>query len=92
MGLFDTGKSVAEIAKERGLVESTIEGHLRFFVEQGKLAVDKILSTEKQQAISREIAAEEEHSMGAVKKRLGDEFSYGEIKMMLAHQKYLDSK
>ena len=90
--LFDEGKSVAEIAKERGLVESTIEGHLRFFVEQGKLSIGRVLSVEKQQAISEEFSSDGDNSWGAVKTRLGDDFSYAEITMMVAYQKYLDSK
>jgi PIF1-like helicase/Helix-turn-helix domain/HRDC domain len=92
LDLFTAGKSVAEVAKERGLVESTIEGHLRFFVEQGKIDIDRLLSVEKQQSISKEFSSEGDNSLGAVKTRLGDEFSYGEIKMMFACQKYLDSK
>ena len=90
--LFTEGKSVTDIAKERGLVESTIEGHLRGFVEQGKLGIDRLLSVEKQRAISEEFSSEGDNSWGAVKTRLGDDFSYTEIKMMAAYQKYLGSK
>ncbi|HIP39306.1 MAG TPA: helicase [Desulfocapsa sulfexigens] len=87
--MFNDGKSIEEIAKERGLVNSTIEKHLSFFVEEGTLSIDKLLSPEEQKAIAREISAKKENSLGAVKERLGNEYKYSQIKMMLAHQKYL---
>ncbi len=80
------------IAEERGLVQSTIEGHLGFFVEKGKLDIDKLLSSEKQQAIEKKLAAEQNNTLSKIKKDLGDDYSYGEIKMMLAHRKHLASK
>jgi hypothetical protein len=61
-------------------------------VEQGKLSIGRVLSVEKQQAISEEFSSEGDNSWSAVKTRLGDDFSYAEIKMMVAYQNYLDSK
>ncbi len=90
LDMFNKGNSIAEIAKERGIVNSTVETHLTFFVEAGKLAIDKLLSPEQQKSIAQELSAEEEFSLSAIKERLGDEYSYGQIRMMLAHQKYLE--
>jgi len=90
--MFHKGRTIRGIAEERGLVQSTIEGHLSFFVEKGKLDIGKLLSPEKQQAIEKELAAEQNNTLSKIKKELGDDYSYGEIKMMLAHQKHLDSK
>ena len=53
--MFLDGLTIAEIAKERGLVQSTIEGHLCFFVENGRLDINKLLSSEQQQAISEKL-------------------------------------
>jgi superfamily II DNA helicase RecQ len=92
LDMFNKGKSIAEIAKERELVKATIEGHLIFFVEEGLLAIDKLLSSEQQKAITRELSAGEESTLVAVKERLGKEYTYNQIKMMFAHQKYLASK
>ncbi|MEN8200422.1 MAG: helix-turn-helix domain-containing protein, partial [Thermodesulfobacteriota bacterium] len=89
--LFRQGKSVTEIAKERGLVESTIETHLCYHISQGTLAIDKVLSRKQQQCIIAELAAEENGSLSAVRERLGEDFSYAEIKMVLAHQDSLQS-
>ncbi|MDD4192673.1 MAG: AAA family ATPase, partial [Mangrovibacterium sp.] len=40
--LFKSGKSVAEIARERQMAASTIEGHLTYFVGTGELALDRL--------------------------------------------------
>lgn len=90
--MFTAGKSIEEIAKERGLVHSTIESHLSFFVETGKLSIDKFLSIGVQELIAEGIAAAEDNSLKSVKSQLDDDCSYGQIKMMLAHQKYLAEK
>jgi len=87
--MFNNGLNIARIAQERGLVQSTIEGHLIFFVEKGKLDINKLLSPKKQQAIEKELAADHNNSLSEVKNALGDDYSYGEIKMMLACQKHL---
>ncbi len=86
--MFNNGLTIARIAQERGLVQSTIEGHLAFFVEQGELDINKLLSSEKQQAIEKELAADHNNSLGEVKNALGANYSYGEIKMMLACRKH----
>jgi hypothetical protein len=86
--MFNNGLTIARIAQERGLAQSTIEGHLSFFVEKGKLDINKLLSPEKQQAIEKELAVDHNNSLSEVKNALGDDYSYGEIKMMLAYQKH----
>ncbi|MFT5036970.1 MAG: ATP-dependent DNA helicase PIF1 [Candidatus Azotimanducaceae bacterium] len=40
--LLDTGKNVKEIAKERGMVETTIWGHVEKLIEDKELPVDRI--------------------------------------------------
>jgi hypothetical protein len=82
--LFLQGKSIEEIAKERGLVTSTIEGHLAHYVAQGELEVTWFLSAEKKAAIKQAIDETGGEHLGPIKERLGDDFSYGEIKLVLA--------
>ncbi len=45
--LFEDGKTIGEIAKERGLVISTVYGHLAKFAEQGLLDLSRLISAEK---------------------------------------------
>ncbi|CCK81781.1 helix-turn-helix domain-containing protein [Desulfobacula toluolica] len=90
--MFNKGMAIADIAEERGLVESTIQGHLCFFIENSQLDINKVLSPDKQNAIEAALAKGPADSFKAVKQNLGDGFSYGDIKLMLAHQKHLESK
>ncbi|MBW2653495.1 MAG: helix-turn-helix domain-containing protein [Deltaproteobacteria bacterium] len=90
--MFNKGLTIAKIAKERGLVKSTIEAHLGFFVENGTLDINKLLSPEKQGVIKKELAKDHNNSLSKAKNVLGDDYSYGEIRMMIAFQKYLASK
>ncbi len=92
LDMFNKGLTIAKIAKERGLVQNTIEGHLAFFVETGKLDVNKLLSPEKQLAIKKELAMDHNNSLSEVKNTLGDDYSYGEIRMIISFLKYLASK
>lgn len=85
--LFQSGKTLDEIAAERGFVRSTIEGHVAHFVELGELDIRKLMQEEDVRALS---AFFEEHP-GALsseaKAHFGERYSYGEIKMVLAHLK-----
>lgn len=90
--MFNKGLTIAEIAEERGLVKSTIETHMSFFVEKGKLNIDKLLSPEKQKAIKKELVKDQNYSLNKVKNTLGGDYKYGEIRMMIALQKYIATK
>jgi transposase len=85
--MFTSGLSVSEIAKERGLANSTIEGHLTSFVGTGELDVNQLISPKKQKVIAEKIAEMQGHSLTEIKNSLGDDYSFGELKIMLAHLK-----
>jgi len=87
--MFNKGGSIEQIAKERGLVTSTIEGHLTFFIENGKLNIDKLLSREKQGEIKTQLSRIHDYSLKTIKEKLGDNYSYGDIKFIISHLKYL---
>lgn len=44
--LFEEGKSLGEIAKERGILIQTVFGHLAKFVENGSLEIERIVAKE----------------------------------------------
>jgi hypothetical protein len=90
LDLFKNGLSPENIASERGLAESTIVGHLAHFVESGDLNINALLSTEKQKAVSEAISRASGNSLKEIKTDLGDEYSYGDIHLMLAHHTYLE--
>jgi hypothetical protein len=51
-----------------------------------------LLSPEKQGVIEDAIAHGPDNSLKAVKNKLGDSYTYDEIKLMMAYRKHLASK
>ena len=85
--LFKAGKSVAEIAKERNYTVSTIEGHLEWFVGNGDININEILSSEKLQIIKSALKTYGTISLKIIKENLPPDFTYGEIRLVLASEK-----
>ncbi|VAW38809.1 DNA repair and recombination protein, putative helicase [hydrothermal vent metagenome] len=86
--MFQDGMTIAEIAGKRGLVESTIETHLCFFIENGRLEIGKLLSTEQQKEIEAVLDKLQTNSLSEVKAALQDNYTYGQIRMLLAWRNY----
>lgn len=84
--MFRRGMSTAEIAAERNLGLSTIEGHLARFVENGEIRLDELVPLEKIDAIQRAIEQCEnnEGRLSPIKEMLGDDYTYGEIRAVMA--------
>ncbi|MCF8346574.1 MAG: helix-turn-helix domain-containing protein, partial [Bacteroidales bacterium] len=82
--MFRSGKGVAEIAKERKLAASTIESHLVGFIEKGEMEILEILDEEKVAEIRQALEEHYRDSVSPVKKALGNAYSFGEIRMVLA--------
>lgn len=82
--LFTSGKSVAEIAKIRGLASYTIESHLTDFIKTGELSVFDVMSTEKVNEILSELN-NNGHDLNAVKGKLGADYSYFNIRAVANH-------
>jgi hypothetical protein len=87
--LFDSGISIEGIASARGLAQSTIEGHIAQFVKTGDIDIKKLLSEERIARIHNAFADEQTTSLASVKQKLGEGFSYGEIRMVF---NWLESK
>lgn len=90
--LFQEGKSINEIAEIRGFVETTIESHLAHFVEKGELEIEKLVSSEKIPIIEKAVQQYFEGQLKPVKELLGDQYSYGEIKLVISKIKALSSE
>jgi hypothetical protein len=69
---------------KRGLVTSTIEGHLAHYVTLGELELEEILPAEKITVIKQAFDETDNIGLKAIKEQLGVEYSYGEIKLVLA--------
>lgn len=93
LALFRQGKTIEEIAKERNLAKSTIEGHIANFIATGEVAVEEIVSTEKIKKIMKVLdQLPENTSSSAIKEQLDETFSYGEIKAVIKHKEFLQNK
>jgi ATP-dependent DNA helicase RecQ len=82
--LYQTGKTVAEIAAERSLSPMTIESHLCFFVQSGQLEVEALVPAQKIPAIKDAVASYGSQMLSPLKQILGDNYSYGEIKAVIS--------
>ncbi len=86
LAFFEKGMGIEAIAEERGLAVTTIQGHLCNFIETGVLSVEKLVAPDKQATIEKAIAPG--LYLRELKEILADDITYGEIKAVLAHQKF----
>ncbi len=90
--LFRQGKAIAEIAAERGLSPVTIEQHLSLFILTGEVDIVELVPEAKLELITKAIAATDAPSLVAIKQKLPDDFTFGEIRAALNHRQYLQEK
>lgn len=85
--LFEDGKTIPEIAKERGLVTETIFGHLSKFASQGLLDLSRVFDKEKIKTFEKEFKKNHDvhQSLNEWKNALPKEFEFNEIRMLLNH-------
>lgn len=82
--LFKAGKSISEIAGERGMAPVTIEGHLVTFIPTGEVLVQDLVAKDKMDTISKVLDESGDSPHGIIKSKLGDRYSYSEIKAVIA--------
>jgi len=87
--LFKSGKTIAEIAKERGFTFSTIEGHLLKFVAEGELGLERLVEPDRISAIQKVAEERDAASSTEIREILGEDYSYSEIKFVLAYLRSL---
>jgi uncharacterized protein YpbB len=85
LNLFREGKSIADIAKRRGLIASTIESHLADLVKNGQLPLAEIMPLEKAQPAMAFLRAEQMLALSPAKEKFGDQYTYGELRAILYH-------
>ncbi|MBI5371074.1 MAG: helix-turn-helix domain-containing protein [Sphingobacteriales bacterium] len=82
--LYKEGKMPEEIAKERNLALSTIEGHLEKFIALGEIDINELISHDKRGLIEAALKKEAGKSITPVKQQLGNKASFSEIRWMMA--------
>jgi len=87
--LYKSGKSIKEIASERGFALTTIEGHFAYFISTGELEIEQFVSSEKRRLISKYFINNPESNLSLAKIALGDEVTYSELRYVQAYLKKL---
>ncbi len=82
--LFNEGIGIEEIALVRSLAASTIQSHLAKCVEYEIVDPNKLVDPEKQKQILAAAKEANSRRLSDIMALLGDEFTYGDIKVTLA--------
>jgi len=82
-------KDIAKVALERGLTRATVEGHLAHYVGLGELQVEEFVDEEKIRKITKVMTEHNNFTLAEIKAKLGDDVSYGELKMVRQHLLWL---
>ena len=82
--LFKAGKTIQEIATERSFALSTIRGHIGKFIASGEVRLDELIEKPKIEAIKKAISLHRGDGLNPIKKALGDDVDYDEIRWVMA--------
>ena len=86
--LFKKGKTIEEIAKERGLTNSTIEGHLAHYAGTGEINIHQFVDDDKIKLITDYFVNSNNFLLGPAKEALGDSVSWTELRFVLKHLEF----
>jgi hypothetical protein len=83
-----SGLDIEDIAGIRGLAPSTIEGHITKLISEGKLPLSFLVNEDQQKSIEAVANSIGDNStLTDVKSKLGDEYSYAQIRAVLLKRK-----
>lgn len=90
--LFEDGKTISEIALERGLVKETVIGHLARFAEQGLLDISRVITSDKIKIFEKEFKTAPHETLTEWKSALPNDFEFSEIRILINHYNYQKNK
>lgn len=90
--LFEQGKTIGEIAMERGLVKETVIGHLAKFAEQGLLDISRVITSDKIKAFEKEFYENPHETLTEWKNALPTDFEFNEIRILINHYNFKKEK
>ncbi|UWX60589.1 helix-turn-helix domain-containing protein [Chryseobacterium oranimense] len=90
--LFEQGKTIGEIALERGLVKETVIGHLAKFAEQGLLDISRVITSDKIKAFENEFYKNPHETLTEWKNALPNDFEFNEIRILINHYNFKKEK
>lgn len=90
--LFEQGKTISEIALERGLVKETVLGHLARFAEQGLLDLSRVITSDKIKTFEKAFKTDPKETLNEWKTALPNDFDFNEIRILINHYTFLKDK
>lgn len=90
LSMLKDGAKASEIAGKRGLTLGTIEAHISQLIKAGDIHITECMEEGKIENIVSVIREIKAVSLQPVKERLGDHFTYGEIRAVMSHLQYLE--
>ena len=90
--MFEVHKSIDKVAELRGLASNTIEGHLTIAIKEGRIAIENCINSNKIPRIAKAIEALPDGGLIEIRAHLGEDYTYGEIKMTVAHLEFVNTK
>ncbi len=82
--LIKNGKSLEEVAQERGLSLGTIEGHAARGIGEGILEIDTLLPNSDRDIIAGWLRENPGKNTAEVRVHFGEKYSYGKVRMVQA--------
>lgn len=79
--LYKEGKTIDEIAQQRGMAASTIESHLSEYIATGEVNVFDFVNEELLMEIEMAMKQITEEGFKPLKEKLGDKVTYGQLRM-----------
>lgn len=83
--LFTEGLTIAQIADQRKLSLSTIEGHIAFYIKAGRISVRQVMDEDRLNTIKKTVQSVGDKTLTPIKLALGDNYSYSEIRYVIAY-------
>ncbi len=90
--LFRKLGSVEKVSSIRSLAPSTIESHLAGYILTGEINIDDFVPIEKRNKIEEILEREKGSTLSEIKNKLGEQYSYGEIKAVANHLQKLNEQ
>lgn len=82
--LAKAGFSLDQIAAERSMAKSTIEGHFARGIAEGALDIDGLIPGEERDTLADWMRENPDKGLNDARANFGDRFSYGQLRMVQA--------
>lgn len=90
LNFYKEGKTIAEIAEQRGMAISTIESHLADCVLTGEINIFDFATSDEIEKVKQIMSEAGYDKLSPIKSHFGEAMSYGKIKMVMNYIKTLE--